>query len=232
MTDENKLRWFQFSLRSLFILMTVCAVLGGIYRYKADEAEEQRVAVEVIRKIGGSKFTVYYDCQIDEQGYLKNEEEQKSGEWARNLLGIDMVADVVQVDLGFRKVNNEDMNRLANMTELVLLGLEVADIGDDDLKYLVGMTKMEHLFLSGNTQISDIGLKHLVGMTKMRDLTLTNTEITDEGLKYLAGMKNLKWLHLEGTHVTPGAIADLHKVLPHCTIDWNGGTIEGVSSDD
>ena len=62
-------RWrFQFSLRSLVVLVVAVAVPLGWFGVKLREAERQRRAVEAIRGTGGM---VYYDYQLDESGDYK-----------------------------------------------------------------------------------------------------------------------------------------------------------------
>src|SRR5664279_5665968 len=56
--DPNR-RWFRYSLRTLFVLVTVIAVALGI---GVEGAQRQRRAVERIVEMGG---TVYYDYQYD-----------------------------------------------------------------------------------------------------------------------------------------------------------------------
>ena len=51
-------RWYQFSLRTLLLVMTVFAVWLGI---KIHQARQQKQAVAAIEKLGG---TVYYDYQV------------------------------------------------------------------------------------------------------------------------------------------------------------------------
>jgi hypothetical protein len=53
-----------------------------------------------------------------------------------------------------------------------------------------------------NADVTDQTLRYLQGMTKLRELDLNTTEVTDEGLKRLRQFPDLKVLRLRGTKIT------------------------------
>ena len=57
-------------------------------------------------------------------------------------------------------------------------------LGDDALKHIVELTRLQRLDLGG-TQITDAGLQHLSGLTDLEELKLHETRVTDEGVKKL-----------------------------------------------
>jgi hypothetical protein len=59
------LRWFQFSLRSLLIFVTLSALACSWFTVTMQHARKQRADVEQIRKLGGN---VYYSYQCDGSG--------------------------------------------------------------------------------------------------------------------------------------------------------------------
>jgi hypothetical protein len=67
-------------------------------------------------------------------------------------------------------------------------------------------------------------LAHLEGLTSLLSLNLTGTRVSDAGLKHLNALARLDDLYLYRTKVTNAGIEELHKALPHVTID--GGLIE------
>ena len=63
MSDKPKRRWYQFSLKTLLVVMTLlCLGPGGYVAYEQEKARRQKAAVEAIEKLGGN---VKYDwtCQ-------------------------------------------------------------------------------------------------------------------------------------------------------------------------
>ena len=60
-----RLRWYQYSLRTLFVLTLIVSLLMSWHATKMKRATAQKNAVEAILAAGG---TVEYDYQFDEQG--------------------------------------------------------------------------------------------------------------------------------------------------------------------
>ncbi len=59
MTNKPKRRWYQFSLRSLFVVMTLFAIACSWYAYEMKEAANRRATVAEILELGGHVY--YYD---------------------------------------------------------------------------------------------------------------------------------------------------------------------------
>ena len=91
---------------------------------------------------------------------------------------------------------------LATFPQLESLDVSLHEtFGDEDLEVVAQLTELQHLGLSA-TKVTDAGLAHLPGLKKLERLDLDNTKITDEGLKQLVGLQNLRSLNLGATQVT------------------------------
>jgi len=222
-------RWrFQFSLRSLVVLVVAVAVPLGWFGVRLREAERQRRAVEAIRKAGG---TVWYDYHNTLYGVIEPRAEPPTPAWLRNLLGEDFFADVVHVGYSrprpspsvFTEANTDvgdvDLAHVKGLERLKYLNLSGTRVTDGGLQHLSGLTRLEVLRLSC-TPITDDGLEDLKRLTELTHLHLTCTQITDAGLEHLTGLTKLKYLFLDGTPVTDKSIEELEKALPNCHIDW------------
>jgi hypothetical protein len=133
------------------------------------------------------------------------------------------------------KGNNEDLAHLRDVQSIYGLTLDSATIGDEGLRQLAGMRRIEAIFFK-STVFSDAGatdLQHIpalavlsvddasaitdrglreIGRLDLTWLILRNArQITDEGLSELGAMTNLWWLEIEGaTNITGLGLADLH----------------------
>src|SRR3569623_2568747 len=113
-------RWFQYSLRSFLILLTVSAVWLGVVVHRA---AEQREAVKVIQALGG---VVYYDFQEKPNPhkearfmtYFDSEAKPDNATPFRELLGNDAFSEVVAVDLSYRNVTDADLLWLHRLRRL------------------------------------------------------------------------------------------------------------------
>jgi hypothetical protein len=79
---------------------------------------------------------------------------------------------------------------------------------DDQMHYLCGLTKLQHLDLS-RTAITDAGLAQLDSLEMLRNLDLQNTRITGAGLAHL---RKLTALNLIATQITDDGLAHLRQM--------------------
>jgi len=131
---------FQFSLRSLVVLVVAVAVPLGWFGVKLREAERQRRAVEAIREMGG--YVVYHD---DAWGEVrpKSNRNLSTPTWLRRLVGEDFCRDVVIVSFAFSDT-----------------GVRQPLEQDDLLLFVQRLTKLEYLNFS-STQVTQEGIKQL-----------------------------------------------------------------------
>jgi hypothetical protein len=144
----------------------------------------------------------------------------------------------------------EVLGELAHLQSLVLLD---RDIGEEGLRHLAVLTKLELLELSG--PIEDPSMKGLGGLVGLRTLRLAHpqiddriapqlaplrrlqwldlgeTAITDEGLVGLAELTELKTLHLHHTRITNRGLAQLVKLtaLEELTLNSTDLVDEGMT---
>ena len=138
----RRLRWFQFSLRSLFILMLLACVGMSCVSVMRQQARKQKESVGEIEELGGR---VLY-CQ-------------------QNLLGMDCfrIVTVVGVTLDGTRVTDAGLEHLKGLNHLEDLSLDKTRVGDAGLECLKGLKHLRDLRLD-ETQVSDAGLEHLKGL--------------------------------------------------------------------
>jgi len=117
-------RWFQFSLATLLLVMTLFAVWLG---WRTDRAHRQRRAVAALRALGGE--VAYFHG-----GLMGPNDPQPPGPaWLRNLIGVDFFDKVVAVSFEQGAVGDEDLRYLEDLPDLVRLVIaspEVTDAGN------------------------------------------------------------------------------------------------------
>ncbi len=143
-------RWWQYSLRTFFVLLTVFCVWFG---WQVRRAAQQRHAVEAIH--GSVIYDAPYGGGLHEQ-----------------LLGFDFFHDVVRVDIYDPRSN--DLTPLAQLSGLKTLNLFGVRI--NDLRPLAGLTRLETLDLR-RTPIVDV--RSLAGLSSLQILYLDDTKVRD-----------------------------------------------------
>lgn len=225
---KHKLRWYQFTLRTLLLVVLVAGIGFGALGQKFYQIRYQRRAVEELKKLGaGVSYADAEDKWVDR--------------WLYKLFGEDYSPVVSLVVLSGSQVTDAGLVHLKGLNNLRWLILSDTQITDAGLEHLKGQTKLKRLELyrsqvtdvglehmEGLTnieilnfyriQITDDGLQHLKGLTKLKLLGLLETKVTDTGLEHLKGLTNLEHLGLRGTNVTEAGAKDLQTALPNCKI--------------
>ena len=195
MTAKPKRRWFQFSLRTLLIAMTVlCIGPGGYVAYEQGKAREKQGAVAAIEKLSGY---VFYDEKAPARSGL-----------TRLILGDDSFGNVNGVDFNplkteNRQITDADLRHLQSFPRLNHLVLKnCRQITDAGLGELSGLANLQYLYLN-DTPITNAGLVHLARLSSLEELSLTHTQVTGPGLLQLSGLTKLDYLYLYSTRISP-----------------------------
>jgi len=234
MTDKPKRRWYQYSLRSMFVLTTLVAMACSWYAYEMKQAAERRAMIEAIIEAGGG--VKYYDA---DNSYTDGEPPGWFS-WLRKLHGdehlgnavtvyfyntihLEHIEDLTSLEslwLGGTFVKDAEMVHLKGLANLEELWLYYTDITDAGLVHLKDLTNLTCLRLSG-TDIGNEGLRHLKGLTSLTCPELGNTDITDKGLAHLKDMEDLKELELSYTKVSDVGLVHLHGLTRLRTLEVN-----------
>jgi Leucine-rich repeat (LRR) protein len=252
---KRKRRWFQFSLRSLLLLVLLARVgMTWLVAIKT-RAERQKAAIDAILKDGGF---VTYDYEVDPSFNLNLGANPPGPSWLRKLLDDDhfftTVAIVnVQTDIGMKQlgvlnrirmlggprpvsfplpITDEGLRFLEGLSELQELDLTGLPFNDADLRHVKGLSQLRSLKLGhGSTQITDAGLINLKGLNQLKTLSLDGSQVTDAGLEHLKGLSQLESLNLYNSKVTDAGLDQLRdfKNLTYLGLRTTHVTGEGIA---
>jgi hypothetical protein len=243
-----KRRWYQYSLRTLFVLTALVAAVFAYHKARTRRYEAQQRAINAIRTMGG-KVQVDYEAP---------------GWWQRLLGPAYSTIDTASVRFihPFGSVSVDDVPReyvdqvrsaFKENGQVPPSPLFGEPLGDDKLAALAACLRdvphvkqvvltrailasrkwwlrnetaielyVSYLRLYTNTQIdtqiTDQGLRHLSALREVEVLVLQGSNISDEGLKHLEGLTSLRKLWLICPRVTPEGVGNLQRALPKCTI--------------
>jgi hypothetical protein len=224
-SDKPKRRWFQFSLKTLLVALTLlCLGPGGYVAYEQNKARKEKAAVKAIEKLGGS---VYYFDYFEKQTVRSP--------MMRQILGDESFGNAVELQFYDTHVADADLAHLSalkHLNRLSLVGTQVTDAGLvhlaglkalrildlDDTQVagpgfvdLAGLKRLKYLSLA-RTQINDDGLENLSGLTSLEELGLQHTLVSDAGLPHLTNLRSLTNLSLDGTSVSDAGLVHLAKL--------------------
>lgn len=110
--------------------------------------------------------------------------------------------------------DRKDYSILRRKLDVVVLQMANADVTDETLKLLDGMSQLRELDLS-DTAVTDAGLETLAKRPKLESLRLKNTKITEAGFRaHLFAKESLMNLDLIGTEVASKTIREWKKARP------------------
>ncbi|MCY2990029.1 MAG: hypothetical protein NTY19_19470 [Planctomycetota bacterium] len=124
-TAESKLkpgrRWFQFSLRTLLVLMLAVGCGFGWLDSRIKTTRDERESIKTIHELG--RCVSYMSTSGDLV--------QTSVAWVGKLLGEDLsYLDVVGVDLRDTQVTDAGLEHLRGLTQLIFLDLANTQVTD------------------------------------------------------------------------------------------------------
>jgi hypothetical protein len=224
---RRALRWYQYRLRTLFLLMLAASIAMGAVAKRIQTAGRQRDAVAAIWRSYG---WVQYDDVVNADLHCNicvQPRPPPGPKWLRKLLGDDffrtVVAAGVYSDDGFEHLKK--LGQLRTLTcsyEVTEAGLahlkELRQLRDLDLmgngvagaafERIAALTELEGLGLNA-THVGDAHLERLKAMTRLRTLGLVETKVTDAGLRHLEGLRYLEELYLHKTQIGDAGVAHL-----------------------
>jgi hypothetical protein len=230
-----KRHWYQFSLRTFVIIITLLGIWLGYISFRA---REQREVVARIKELGGK---VEYDYQTE-----KNPQKSPPGwPWLRRLVGDEYFQDVAVVNLDGTKVSDADLRLICKLRRTERLYLGMTDVSDEGLVWIRGMSQLNQLGLIRtkvttkgicalpqhwkvlaleDTSVGDEALSNLSGCSS---LSLNNTRVTSQGIKELAESKTLGILTITGTAVDDAAVPYLANIKTLRLLDARDTKISG-----
>jgi hypothetical protein len=239
MTGKPRRRWFSYSLRTLFVVLTVLCVWLGV---ETNRVRNQRYLVQVIEKNGGE---VLYQHQIHDHR-VDRTAEAPGPRWLRNLIGDDYFRRICVVELRYYSIpfSDKDMQLIGSFASLEKLDIPMQPISDEAIHYLDRLHNLRNISFLGpdltddgmrsiarfdqleflqilaptRNQITDGGLAAIKNLKHLQTLDVSNSQITDAGLTHLQGL-SLKRLCLWHTAVSDDGVAAFRETNPTCRID-------------
>ncbi|NHZ89506.1 hypothetical protein F2P45_10840 [Massilia sp. CCM 8733] len=157
---------------------------------------------------------------------------------------LDLPARPTFLDVNDRALSAADIALLLTKPSIRGLTFTGCDIGDDAVRALCALPKLERLWLDGsaitdavlpdiarvpalnwlvldNTGIGGTGLAALSGHARLRHLSLRNTPVDDACVRHIVGIASLSYLDVKGSAMTRAGLLALaaHPTLKLCADD-------------
>jgi hypothetical protein len=200
---------FQYTLRTLMLIVTACAITCSGVAIWVNRATRQREAVDEIIALGGA---VYYHSQRDDERPDLPPEMRSRPE-----RGNDLWSGVRAVVFRKSEANDRALSLLADlpgMRNVMITGPNA--MTDDGFAHIGKLTTLTGFYVR-DVRITDEGFAHLGKVTNLKSLQMYNVRVSDAGLAHLESLTNLEALELEGVAITDAAMVHLR---PLCKLTW------------
>ena len=223
MQTASRRRWYQVSLRSLLLLITVAGVgLGWV----GSERKQSQYEMQIAEQLTAS------GANVDIAGRFDNADPFVQPTWWRNILSKLCGPRVRQVSVDGHRLS--DLSSIAGLKSIKGLALHFTQVSD--LAPLSELTSLERITIDGSP-VGDIEplarLKNLTGldlnMANVSDLSplssLDNLELLRvqatqvRDVSPLVGLTRLRYINIVGTLVSDEQVQILQKALPNCKIE-------------
>jgi hypothetical protein len=208
---------FQFRLRTLFLVVTVCALLLTAWPIRQQRTRYEEEAGEKIRAAGGQEDgwqssgedDWLIDALIPFNSIYPDHGPLRGGKYYR----------IGGISFGGSNLSDEEFAQVAPslkyLSQLDCLKLWKTRITDKSLALIgEGRLSLEILDLAF-TRISDDGMRCLTQCVRVQHLTLCGTPVTDRCIDDLVRIRGLKTLEVGGTAISQQGLLKLHRALPH-----------------
>ena len=205
--------WWQFSLRTFFVLITLVALALGWF---FTGPEKQRRLVAELRERGGDVLFAGEKPDDENQAWLPlayTHRVQLVGLFGAqdadaSLAIACQLSSFTELDIQFSNLTGEGLLRLAVHPELRVLHLGGNEISDAGLRVVESLPNLRTLSL-GRTKVTDASMPLIVGLAELESLDLSETRISEDGLASLGKLKELRRLDLRGLSLTDRGVARL-----------------------
>ncbi len=206
---SSRRRWYQFSLRTLLLVVTLAGCGFGWFGAKLRRARLQHLAVERLQSCGATVIYDYEPRDADIAWYRSSRPtavEPPGPAWLRAILGMDFFANVVEVDLhdGFQPQQDaSDAELWQQLRGLKRLSLEgFSDLDEQVLGRLPELPQVEELYVREST---NQGLRYIIKrFPRLKSLTVMHafpSEATVEDLDGLVGLEELSMCYLTDSNL-------------------------------
>jgi len=216
-------RWYQFSLRTLVVVVVIVSMALGLFAARLQRARRQAEAVAVLQKHGYVMYDYAYSKVKGQRQYDPNAESVVP-RWLVNLLREDFFHDVFVVATVVDDQSSDSHDRICKAVKQ-LHRLKELHIGADpgiefNLDRLAIGRDLEEFSLAGQCRVDSLG--PVRKLPKLKTLSLSEVTLTKEGLESISRMPQLSELSLKKIDLRRGDFSFVAKCQNLRSLDIDG----------
>lgn len=164
----------QFGLRTLLLFCTLAAVCFGLWRSHMTWVDHQyQITQQIADRKGNVRWATWGPA------------------WVHDLFGTHYFTHIVTVDWHHKKIHDEDMQLLREVTTLEELYVPATRISNAGIEVVADLPRLKRLAV-WRTKLTDRGLETIGKLKNLEALDIHATEVTEKGFRHLRGLPKLK----------------------------------------
>ncbi len=217
-------RLYQYTVRSLLLLMTVVAIALAPTFLKLRQRRLRRAFAETIVGSGGTLLGPRHEQFVPAVPGPTRDGRSFSEAWS-DIVNDDPLVRTVRVSSRAKSIDGR-LRNIAAFPEIREVSLQDTDLSDTGLGYLSECRGVNCLELS-NTEVTDAGVEKLTKLTELRELYLAHTAVSDKCAEDIAKMSRLEVLVLSDTHFTELGLSRIAGLPALTQLSLNGTRVTG-----
>jgi hypothetical protein len=197
--------WKQFSLRGLFVLMTLACMLLGAWTVYVDPFRRQYRSLTAVQRYPTELTIEPIDGPVWQSWLVKA------------MVGEDAYVSVSAIEMRGARIDDKAMQHVAGLNRLQSMTMEQTQVTDAGLAALRAMPELRTLSLT-YSPITDRGIAHLPTLPALRELKLTGTQITDSAVPEFKKFAALESLFIRWTRITNSGAEQMQRQNPTCAV--------------
>ena len=172
MIAASKRRWFRFSLRTMFAVVTMLVILLGSAGLRVERARHDQRVLTDLDAVATVSFRGY-DMSASSPESLKTK-------WV-----FEHFFSVNRLDIGpVPHMPDDALKHLVSLPRLETLKIESDAITDDGIRHLLGIKRLRVLGIA-SSQVTDEGLAILAQMKQLEELAIESRQLSAAALEQL-----------------------------------------------
>lgn len=192
----HRRRLFQFSIRTLLIVMTLTAIGLAFWTGVYQRVRDQKTANARVLDLGGK---------------TKFRQTRRVWPWVQKLVGDDFFQEIIAIDLDKTLVTDADLELLGKLRGMRSLSLKGFSLSDPERTLAYNPNLLP-------SQISSAGIRRLGNLERLKLLNMSWTKIDDGVVPTLCQMRSLQEVDLSYTAVSGAGLLRLREELPACKL--------------
>lgn len=205
MSPKPRRRWYQFSLLTLLIGLTLFSLPLGYVAWEREQCRRGEAAIEMLDTLIIEHPRSPMFAGVKEV----NRPSSKRPTWLISVLGDDRFREVHAAEVYGDFITDADLRHLMSLPNLTDVWIDAPNVTDDGISNLRGLKDVEKFCFIYNVKSSERKWGILRSWKKLQNLSFEGSHLGKDGMLVLPAAKQLKSLSLRRTNISDAGLEEI-----------------------